>query len=418
MKKYLLYFLILLSPFFIEGCTATKNIVTDAVDINKSLEDTENKLLLLNIIRASKHRFKYYTDFTRFSGSTPSLESKLSLTFPLEENNYVPAALHPEISSKQSISYDIGMMQSKDFLRGYLNPATLETVRSYWDMGWSKSMLFNLFVSQIRYFSWKRESEKNGTYHLVLDKTITNDPLKGREWHERFNNEVNLLIADGMDILYRKSLPETAAKEVAHENGKNGHSSSLPDGSCIVRLNESTGKTLSYTFSNKYTLCIQTDIPFLPISENGNKAYPYNGSQNRKFAVLYLRSPSSIMNYLGDLVRVQLTGDSTPQHEKYCPEVYLETEKKKVPLMVVREGDGVSKYDPKFSVSYEGRTYIIPKDDYDRTSFIADAPGAEKLYLEGETPKTMEILFLINQLITQFKSNSEFQSVPAVRTIN
>jgi hypothetical protein len=400
------------------GCSISNSITTDAIGINKSVEDTDNKLILLNIIRASMHRSKFYTDFSRFSGSRPEVQGQLSLQMPIGDNTGIPTIAIPGVATKNSISYDIGIMQSKDFLRGYLNPVSLETVKYYWDIGWSKPMILNLFVSQIKYFSWKKENEKEGKFRLVLDKTIINDPLKGAESYEHFNDELTRLIADGLDMLYVRS---GSGEDPRHDNngGKNGADFEVKHGRPgFVRVNGSMNKIYSETFANKYTLCTQTDMPFRIASDSCNIAYAVNGSHNEKFAVLYLRSPSSVMNYIGDIVRVQLLGDETKQHKKYCPGIFTEYGKEQVPLFIVKEKKDVKEEDIKYSVDYEGKTYVIPKDENDGMSLTCKEYGTGRQFIEGMTPKTMEIIFILNQLTTQFKSNSDFQAVPAVRTIN
>jgi hypothetical protein len=405
--------LIILSQGIIAGCSASKDLVANSIEINKSIETSENKMMLLNIVRAYRHSPKYYSNFSKFSGELSSADANLGVVFPFVRKEVYPKIFQPSVGYRSGVSFDIGILQSQEFLRGYLNPVGARTLKFYFDMGWPKSMLLNMFVSQIKYFSWHEDS--SGKFRLALNSVLSNEPLKGKENFERFNNEINRLVADGLDVVYIQSGKE---QNIAGGRKKEAEGGQVSDGAAFVRLLPPIGgNTTSYTFANHYTLALYPEIAEDPVSENENLIYSDKSSRKRKLAILYLRSPSSIMNYLGDVVRVQLSGDRTPAHEKYCPSVFIDNDTGNAPLFVVREVESGSNEASKVSIEYDGMTYIIPKDSNDIPSKNSAVPETSSGTLDSQAPKTMEVMILMTQLINQLKSSADLQTTPSVRAL-
>jgi hypothetical protein len=137
------------------GCATIpkEQIAGGATDYNLIVEKSQNEMLLLNIIRASKRRPMYFTASTKLTGQMSYSYETGSINIPLGKFGTNPSAVYsiaPKVSYSTVPTIDVAVLNDKEFFKGMLKPISLETVQDYWLQGWHRELLLNLFVHRVK----------------------------------------------------------------------------------------------------------------------------------------------------------------------------------------------------------------------------------------------------------------------------
>ncbi|HEX9444933.1 MAG TPA: hypothetical protein VGA73_12475, partial [Candidatus Binatia bacterium] len=135
--------------FCLSGCVASTMITSRAVGYNKVVEDTNNQTLLLNVVRASYRHPMYFTGLTLLRGSQSVQAGTGNVTVPFGGDAPSTYIVNPNLNLTINPSYDVGVLDTKEFMSGITTPVEMKTLKYYWDQGWPRQMLLFLFVRQI-----------------------------------------------------------------------------------------------------------------------------------------------------------------------------------------------------------------------------------------------------------------------------
>lgn len=153
------------------ACQYSPDISDRTMAYNHAVADTNNKLLLLNIVRASQREPTYYS---RLEGdtATASVTPNFSLALPLLKGSSkeIDSALGPagatatglkNVSTFGAIASALGLSASEGnvlnlqtlddqkYQNGMMKPLTFEVMKTYFDEGYQRDMVMMLFVSRI-----------------------------------------------------------------------------------------------------------------------------------------------------------------------------------------------------------------------------------------------------------------------------
>ena len=123
-----------------------------------------------------------------------------------------------------------------------------------------------------------------------------------------------------------------------------------------------------------------------------------NGEDGR-FALVYLRSPQSIIYYLGKIVKAQTEG-MLQEGERVWP--LVGGDEKRGPIIYVEKARSNSHGDALVDVKYDDVTYLIPRN----------IPG-ENVH----NSISMKTLALVMQIIGQYKSSDDLPASSTFRLI-
>jgi hypothetical protein len=164
------------------ACSFHRTLGEQAVDFNRSVAESESRVLLLNVLRSRDRLPQYYTGLTQIRGSlSGTLASTLSIPFGGGSDN--KNAISPTFSMASSPSFDLSVLDSKEFFRGITDPVSLETFRYYWDQGWPRDVLAYMLVRAVRL--------------EAPDGQIVHEITSHGERSEPFDEFVRELAADG-----------------------------------------------------------------------------------------------------------------------------------------------------------------------------------------------------------------------------
>lgn len=145
MRKALILFL--LSCLTLFGCVSAKRVTVSAVDYNRAVANSNDKILLLNIIRAAKSRPLHFSRIGKINGTYQSaVENELDA--PFGRNTTSSFTLIPTVTFDQEANFDIQPLNGKEFWQGLLSPLTMEHLAYFWNQGVDRSMLLHLMVEE------------------------------------------------------------------------------------------------------------------------------------------------------------------------------------------------------------------------------------------------------------------------------
>lgn len=351
-----------------------ERIVTTINDYNLALEKAQNEMLLLNIVRASKRHPMYFTGFNLMRGSMTYNMSSGSITIPFGKigtglNGAYSVA--PVVSFSNSPSFDVGVLDTKEFTRGIMTPVSIETVDYYWQEGWPKEMLLFLFVDKVETDGGK--------------KILTNYPGQTDEFRE-FETWVKNTSSCTISAKEKPAFgPPIKIDEI--------------DVSKILDV-QKAGYLLEKIDAggegNTYQLKPQKKDYYFECKDT-NKTYSIFKLQSADTSSsadkVYLRSPEAIIYYLGEVLRAKID-------KGYDTKINVCRNQPKVPLFDGGKSQNIM-IDSLLSVEYEGSKYFIRSDD--------SANDGCKV------ARSMHTLALISQLISLQKSG---ENLPTTGVVN
>lgn len=139
-------FLLLLS-----ACSVADNLSGHSVEYNRQAEIIKSQNLLLNVIRAAYRRPLQFTDLSTITGTVSfSTTDGLALPFAGQGTPRLFVA-NPAITTSNSPTYVVSVLNTKEFYDGILAPIPMQTVAYYIRTGFPKRVLLQLLISEIDY---------------------------------------------------------------------------------------------------------------------------------------------------------------------------------------------------------------------------------------------------------------------------
>ena len=172
---------------FLAGCAQfqKEQMAISATDYNLVVERSQNDVLLLNIVRAAKRRPMYFTTLQDVKGSSSYLLDTGNIYTPIatfglsqiksSSGTFAPYSISPRANYSSSPIFDMAVLNnSKAFINGMLTPVTLKTFKYFWDQGWSKELLLNLFVQRVKLpngktVKWSLRNKANEDFEKALE---------------------------------------------------------------------------------------------------------------------------------------------------------------------------------------------------------------------------------------------------------
>ena len=183
--------------------------IIDQVDprhdtINRASANARNESILLNIVRASHNVPLNFIAFSRVSG-THNVQASGGLPLfglgsgPLVQTVNRQAIISSGVFNANTAAintFDIGLLESKDFYNGLLSPVDLATLNFFTRQGYSRQLLFWLFTESVR------ETVHDRTYEYrnepILSQSCDGDFPSPRP--RCFRDMMDLALASGLTV--------------------------------------------------------------------------------------------------------------------------------------------------------------------------------------------------------------------------
>lgn len=356
------------------GCATQYQIAEQSTKANRAVEDAQNQVLLLNVVRAYKQRPTYLTAISKVAGpiGTATPTAALSLPFGVD----APRAFNLSPTAKADApNFDVAVLDTHNFMRGFLQPVAPATVKVYLDQGWPAHFLLSLFIREIR--------RPDGS-------AVTNTPLNRASFDE-FSGDLRRLV--DMCGLHIESRPVKIGPPLDAATVKANLGTLIAMQKDGMELREIAGHAFQLQKPNALPVFTVNKTCNMKLAVAGEDGKPSGGRDEH---VIVLRSPEAVLSYLGELARAQLDGVHGDAEKTYIPTAWAGDDHPE-PIFVIKAGEPMSGQ-AVVQVEYEGSTYYVPR-------------GAS-------AGRSMQSLSLLAQLIGLQKNAAELPTTTSVRVIN
>lgn len=373
--RHVLRALTLAASIAFAGCATQYQIAEQSSKANRAVEDAQNQVLLLNVVRAYKQRPIYLTAISKVAGpiGTATPTAALSLPFGVD----APRAFNLSPTARADVpNFDVAVLDTHNFMRGFLQPLAPATVKVYLDQGWPPHFLLSLFIREIR--------RPDGS-------AVTNEPLHAAAFEEFSADLKKLVYGCGLHIASRpvKIGPPLDAATVKANLGT------------LIAM-QKDGMELREVSGRAFQLQKPNALPVFTVNRTCNMKLAVAGEDHAKSTagrdehVIVLRSTEAVLTYLGQLARAQLAGPGGVDAPRRVPRAWTSEDRAEA-MFVVRRGDPAPGA-AVVRVEYEGSVYYIPRGE--------------------KAGRSMQALSLLAQLIGLHKNAAELPTTTSVRVIN
>jgi hypothetical protein len=435
-----------LIALLMSGCVSSRrglqrasasHLAATATSYNLAIEETQNEMLLLNAIRAMNHQPMYVTDASKVTG-TVKVDLSLGLKLPFHGAIAGGTSDHvamPNFDYSSSPAMDVNLLNSKDFMTGFLAPIQQEFFAYYWDQGWPSEFVLNLLVLKVDIY------EKNGS-SWSLKCTLHNHPdVYDPELKElkNFATWINSQVLKGRPRLHNEDARDTSVGPPLSPTtldtlvtvGKEVTLSLSPAGVNWQLKRQKKVYTLIPVASAMYACPKEVSggesHSWVDLTEKTPNQIVIGSETDQRVFALSLRSAEGVLYYLGQLARLeagvakQTRGRAVMIHvcdyDQNC--ATDKGELPTLPLFVALSKQDHSCSDTVVSVrSLDGNDYFIPKGNQvpplDRAFsplLLTDTSG---LCAEG---RSMMAMNLVAQLIGLQKTAKDFSTTSTVKVV-
>lgn len=423
------------------GCISSR-IAPTVISYNLAVEQAQNEMLLLNMVRAAKWQPMYLTDISKITGSIKR-DLTATLTVPFGRLHGGSAANFsgaPGGTYSVNPTFDVNVLNTQDFMKGFLQPLTPELFAYFWNQGWPAALLLNLFVQQVdqaRVDPTTGEQQKLPSYYNSPSFGPDNSKLKDfGAWVTTFlEKKPRFVTCEPQDVGIGPELPAdklldlNALVAVADEGlslEKVNQAYQLKRVKQEVKLEIPPSKSST---PPKSSTGGKTSCPTEKTGVEGDLAKPSVqvralDSETGIQVSLQLRSPEDVLYYLGQIVRMETHSQNTAQLALGRSGGPYET----APLFVAfpqNRTDASGKPYPTCKAvvtvtDAEGERYIIPAAPWPPKTFATipvTSPDTYVSALSCDPGMSVDVLSIITQLIALHKSAKDFPTTGLVRVI-
>lgn len=433
-----LIFAVVSGLFALGGCSSHRQLAMQAVSFNLTVEKAQNEMLLLNVIRAKDRLPMYMTGISSLTGNVQTtLSTGMGASYTRSKGiglDTITRSVTPSAGATLSTNptFSLAVLDTQEFMRGFLSPVGMETLDYYWGQGWPRSLLLYLLVQRVEIESTSGAPQVWENYPESEDPELRKVKRFGC-WLSRFlarNPRIETVtVTENVGPQLSKDEVSDVAKLV--QIAKEGLILSQvgnQDVYQLQRLRTATRFALGPKPSqpgspNRSSDCADAGAssgpPETPAADASRQGKPDEqvmaaGQIRVKTTgsgalTLFLRSPEGVIYYLGELMRSANRKDS-PKIPYFCLQSHLQ------PLFVALP-TGLCKETLLEADAGRGG-FSVPAGQGG-----AQAPCEEgEIWLEDATKcepgRSMQSLRLLSQLMSLQKSAKDLPSTAVVRVIN
>lgn len=364
------------------GCATPKQVADQTVNMSLAIEDANNRMMLLNVVRAYNRMPMQFFRVNKVAG--PAGVGSVTQGFTPALNGLFNAATAFTLASSykpDQPAFDITPLDSQEFYQGITKPIDPKLFGYYLSQGWPRQLLFYMFVREIE----KITTKSDGSTESVKIQNFPQSEVHMKEFQEFADS----LLGCDVHIEEEKQLAKFGPSLKIHSHhpveklaaAKVNGLSLVEDGEFFqlaVISRASTLKVSRRTPSGATCKFLQelTDGETQPSSRSmALKSHNDEGAATSKSSVAYklsLRSPEAMIYYLGEISRAQLDGtysDSVGGRPR--PPTQIRFERPRRPetdyLFVLQKDDTHATW---IAINYDGATYSVPRRGSGRSTHV------------------------------------------------
>lgn len=124
-------------------------------DLNKGTQNLRESAILLNIVRASRSEPLHFVALSKFTGTgsatlNQTLLDNNILKFGAPTNLAIGGASTSAVGGSQGNSFDVGVLENRDFYGGFMSPLDLESLNLLMNAGLSREIVLHSVLQGVR----------------------------------------------------------------------------------------------------------------------------------------------------------------------------------------------------------------------------------------------------------------------------
>ncbi len=407
---------IILFGLILNGC-AQVFVADKGIEYDKAIANFTHRHILLNAVRGSKRRPMNFTAISSVKGNA-STTGGITTSLPFGFGSNGAFNVNPRISGTDGLNFDLTTLRSQDFYNAIINDISPSTYQFYDESGWPNELLDMIFINEILLnegvdkaihdaFDELCEGENKGLCGVVNDdlawlesNCVPEDEDLEFDNRSYFNSARSQCSYRMYQTIIRKwrilkisfgtrtSSGEKTIKIKSYYRVFNDKGQPAGNPNKEVRVKEPTRKS--------QLVLRLTEIPKIL-----KKRPKYKKLMSiKEFGQVRLRSPQSMIFYLGELVAAQTLGEN-----RYTPTILIGRGRDRwahVNLFEVVRGGA------------PGRSALsVVDEDGERYSLVRPEHGAT------DEARSLQTLALINQIFGQIIKRKDLPvsaNIPVVVT--
>jgi hypothetical protein len=165
----------------LSGCVTSTEIKSDTMSFDDVIEDTTNKLLLLNVLRARDKAPLHFADIPVIRESMQMSASLGGTRLFGPPSTTLRNAATIAGAIQKSPSFEFNHLDSKDFITGISSPIDVKFVKYWLDRGLDRRIVLLLFFSAVEIVETRSESGPVSTIRVANSPRDAIDVFKGRK---------------------------------------------------------------------------------------------------------------------------------------------------------------------------------------------------------------------------------------------
>ena len=452
MRRRIAQLVVIITSIFalaLTGCSAHRQLVTQAVSFNLTVEKAQNEMLLLNVLRAKDRLPMYVTGISTLNGNFQSaFSSSLSGNYShlKGSSDTIGRSLTPSASATMSAnpSFSLAVLDTQEFMKGFLNPISKKLLAYYWDQGWRPELLLYFLVQRVEIVVKVDDTTRKTFVFENYPESEKKDPDKDPHKLEHFGCWLHEFLAQKPRIV-QEEVPKNVGLPVAKssvgkdvstmmsidreglflkDDGNDNYQLQRLRADWRFRLEKPAPDVLAWISkcsgpSEQETLTGETKRSqqdyYQLLADAEAKMGVTAPEKLPPFAITFvLRSPEGLVYYLGELARVANRSDS-PQVPYVCIQGRYQ------PLFVALPAGHCE--DPLLEVDSGRGSFAVPPASAAETdkAHFCDEGDRGKIQFEPvqcESGRSLHALNLLSQLMSLQKSAKDLPSTAVVRVID
>jgi hypothetical protein len=159
--------------FLTTACVQLDRFSGRATEFNAEVADSQNRTMLLNVMRAA-HRFPmHFTELSTLSGTELfSATAGMSLPFSSFHGGNGVRTGSPSATVSQSPTFNVAVLETQEFYRGMLAPLTHEQMLTYVNEGIAPELVFSLMFGSLIYRETADAADAGEAAPIVLENNF------------------------------------------------------------------------------------------------------------------------------------------------------------------------------------------------------------------------------------------------------
>ena len=379
--RVLTLLLLTAASFTLAGCISGGALSSRAVDYNTAAETARNEMLLMNILRARDRRPMVFTGLSRITGSVRA-ETRVGATATVSPQAPEVQAYSPSFGFTDSPTFDVAVLDSQEFTRGVMTPVGTEILEYFWDQGYNREVLLYLVVDrfELECDAGLRMLENDPSEpSFAAFRTLVDDLADSGRWE--FDDYRTEKIGPPVDAAEARRLPTLVQMASSPLRLK-----PLSDGTFQL---EKTSTKLRLAAPAARECGRRSGALRLYDSRGAVEAAALKAPEEARGRIV-MRSPQSILHYLGELARPDRDVAIRPRRE-----AQPESERRLFTVRPAGECSGA-----EVAVRYDGERWAIPRG-------TGDCDGG----------RSMQSLAITAQLLSLLQSARDLPATSTVRIV-